>query len=266
MHSKFLEVLSHVLGAVYFTSWSLSFYPQAILNWKRKAVTGLSFDFLILNVTGYVCYSTYTLAFLLSDRVQDEYKAGHTGPIPVDPSDAAFAVHGLLLTMITIGQCFIYERGDQIPSMASVSIVVAMWLSIIGTCVAAAFGALAWLDFVYGLSYLKRAVTLCKYIPQAYLNYQRKSTMGWSIGNVLLDLNGGFWSFAQQGVDAIDDGSLSIFTGNLVKLGLSILTVCFDSFFIVQHYCLYPQPKDKATKHLIEEVPDLEGHDSLHDD
>ena len=142
-----------------------------------------------------------------------------------------------------------------------------MWLSMIGTCVAAAFGGLTWLDFVYWLSYLKLAVTLFKYVPQAYLNYQRKSTVGWSIWNVLLDLNGGFWSFAQQGVDAIDDGSTSVFTGNVVKLGLSILTVCFDSFFIVQHYCLYPQPKDKATEHLISGEHDIEeGDDALHDD
>jgi hypothetical protein len=31
-------------------------------------------------------------------------------------------------------------------------------------------------------------------IPQAYINYQRKSTEGWSIENILLDLTGGVLS------------------------------------------------------------------------
>jgi hypothetical protein len=49
---------------------------------------------------------------------------------------------------------------------------------------------LAWLDFVYICSYIKLGITLVKYVPQAYMNYRRKSTMGWSIGNVLLDFTG----------------------------------------------------------------------------
>lgn len=41
---------------------------------------------------------------------------------------------------------------------------------------------------------------------QAYFNYKRQSTAGWSIGNVLLDLSGGILSFAQQFIDAINSG------------------------------------------------------------
>lgn len=35
-----LELLSWVIGWAYFLSWSLSFYPQAILNYRRKRVDG----------------------------------------------------------------------------------------------------------------------------------------------------------------------------------------------------------------------------------
>eukprot|EP00045_Choanoeca_perplexa_P004144 m.35710 g.35710 ORF g.35710 m.35710 type:complete len:187 (-) comp12420_c0_seq4:633-1193(-) len=37
--------VSNVMGGIYFMAWSLSFYPQAILNYTRKSVVGLSFDY-----------------------------------------------------------------------------------------------------------------------------------------------------------------------------------------------------------------------------
>jgi PQ loop repeat len=36
-----------------------SFYPQAFLNWKRRSVVGLSFDFLCWNLIGFTAYSVY---------------------------------------------------------------------------------------------------------------------------------------------------------------------------------------------------------------
>jgi cystinosin len=54
LHLHSLDVLSVVVGWLYFAAWSISFYPQAILNYQRKSVTGLSFDFLLLNITGFV--------------------------------------------------------------------------------------------------------------------------------------------------------------------------------------------------------------------
>ena len=41
------------------------------------------------------------------------------------------------------------------------------------------------------LGYVKGVISLFKYTPQAYLNYSLKSTQGWSIINVFLDLTGG---------------------------------------------------------------------------
>jgi hypothetical protein len=42
-----------VLLQVYFCAWSISFYPQAILNYRRKSVVGLSLDFQLLNLLGF---------------------------------------------------------------------------------------------------------------------------------------------------------------------------------------------------------------------
>ena len=38
-----LERLSIVLGYGYFTAWTVSFYPQIIMNHSRKSVLGLSY-------------------------------------------------------------------------------------------------------------------------------------------------------------------------------------------------------------------------------
>lgn len=41
-------------------SWSVSFYPQVLLNFRRKTSVGLSFDFLMYNVLAFSCYAAFT--------------------------------------------------------------------------------------------------------------------------------------------------------------------------------------------------------------
>ena len=92
---------------------------------------------------------------------------------------------------------------------------------------------------MYFFSYVKLAITIIKYCPQAYMNYKRKSTEGWSIGNILLDFTGGILSVLQMFLLAINyDDWTSIF-GSPTKFGLGMFSVLFDILFIVQHYCLY---------------------------
>eukprot|EP00579_Thalassiosira_antarctica_P025570 CAMPEP_0202023462 /NCGR_PEP_ID=MMETSP0905-20130828/51942_1 /ASSEMBLY_ACC=CAM_ASM_000554 /TAXON_ID=420261 /ORGANISM="Thalassiosira antarctica, Strain CCMP982" /LENGTH=646 /DNA_ID=CAMNT_0048585845 /DNA_START=130 /DNA_END=2067 /DNA_ORIENTATION=- len=54
-----------------------------------------------------------------------------------------------------------------------------------------------WIDYLYFLSFVKVGVSIVKYIPQVVLNYQRKSTSGWQIWNILLDFSGGTLSIVQ---------------------------------------------------------------------
>merc|ERR1719462_996280 len=96
-----------------------------------------------------------------------------------------------------------------------------------------------WLTFVDYLSYLKLFITVIKYIPQAWMNYKRKSTDGWSIGNILLDFTGGSLSILQMFLKSYDyDDWMSIF-GNVTKFGLGLFSVLFDVLFILQHYVFY---------------------------
>lgn len=102
-----------------------------------------------------------------------------------------------------------------------------------------AWGSWAWIDVVYAVGYVKLVVTVVKYIPQAWANYQRKSTAGWSITQILLDVIGGVLSIAQLVIDSSLQSDWSGITGNPVKLGLGNISIMFDIVFMVQHYILY---------------------------
>lgn len=59
------------------------------------------------------------------------------------------------------------------------------------------------------MSYLKLITTVLKYIPQVYMNYALKSTVGWHIQNVILDFTGGILSIGQLILDAFNMDDLS---------------------------------------------------------
>jgi cystinosin len=84
------------------------------------------------------------------------------------------------------------------------------------------------------MGYAKLAFAMMKCFPQLYWNYHRKSTVGWSIINILLDLIGGIFSFVSA--------ALSRSNGlNLSKIILGAFSVAIDLAFAFQHYCLYPK-------------------------
>ena len=96
------RLVSSIIGYTYFCAWSISFYPQVILNFKRKSTSGLSNEFSVLNVVGFACYATYTLCFYFSPEIQRQYKErnGADAEITVQSNDVAFAVHALVLCCV----------------------------------------------------------------------------------------------------------------------------------------------------------------------
>jgi cystinosin len=50
------RTISSCIGYTYFLSWSTSFYPQLVANFRRKTTAGLSADFCVLNVLGFSWY------------------------------------------------------------------------------------------------------------------------------------------------------------------------------------------------------------------
>lgn len=92
------------------------------------------------------------------------------------------------------------------------------------------------LDVFYYLSAVKAVITLVKYIPQVILHMNNKSTIGWSLENVLLDFIGGICSLAQSIVDAVNAKNIYLVLGNPIKLALGLISLMFDVIFIFQYF------------------------------
>ena len=235
-------LLEEVLGWCYFVAWGLSFLPQVVLNWRRKSVVGLSFDFLAYNLTGHVGYLIFNSAMFFEPGIQAAYRERHpTSTNPVRANDVAFTVWSTVLTLATIAQCFVYESGKQRVSLVCRCLLGGVWTFVAVSLALALAGELSWLHWVEFFSYVKIGITLVKYVPQALFNARRRSTDGWSIGNILLDLTGGALSLMQQSLQAWNNDDITVFVGDPTKLGLAVFSILFDILFILQHYVLYPR-------------------------
>jgi len=242
-YSDTLALLSLVIGWLYFAAWSVSFYPQIYDNFVRKSVIGLNFDFLSLNLVGFVLYAIFNCGLYWIPEMEEEYFRRHPrGLNPVQLNDIVFAVHATFATVITILQCCCYERGNQRISTTARSILAAFLLILITSLGLVLFDYMQWLDFLYNCSYIKLTITLIKYIPQAFMNYQRKSTVGWSIGNVFLDFTGGVLSMGQMLLNAYNYNDWKSIIGDPTKFGLGLFSAFFDVLFLIQHYVLYRNP------------------------
>lgn len=98
--------LCRLLGWIYFLAWTISFFPQAILNIQRQTTQGLLPDFPLLNVFGFSCYSFSTALFLFSPEIRSQYRARHSvSPEPtVRINDLAFGALGLSMSVVTYTQ------------------------------------------------------------------------------------------------------------------------------------------------------------------
>lgn len=187
-------------------------------------------------------------------REDDAIRNGGESPNLVKLNDVGFALHALILTTITLLQIYIYGPAPSLSYHVKVSLIlISLSLFLAGIEVLARnirwipdasfveHNLWTWLGFCLLASAVKLGITLVKYVPQALLNYRRKSTEGWSIWNILLDFSGGILSFAQLFLDAAEKGDYGLVTDNPVKLAVSLISIAFDVLFMVQHYFLYAE-------------------------
>ncbi|KAI1199876.1 PQ loop repeat-domain-containing protein [Nemania serpens] len=251
---NYLEFLSTLFGWVYTICWSLSFYPQALLNFKRKSTVGSTIDFPFINVLGFASYFIYTCAFYWSPLIRHQYALRHDNHTPtVAFNDIAFALHALILTAILNTQYFLpsiwgFEQSmGRRPSRLITGVFVGCITGVLLITFVVASQppsadpktSWAWLDVIYVISYVKLLVTLVKYAPQLVHNTRNRSTKGWDISQILLDFAGGLLSIAQLGIDAYLQHDWSGVTGNPVKFFLGNVSMVYDLLFMGQHYCLY---------------------------
>ena len=265
--SNALNILIQVVGWIYFAAWSISFYPQIYENFRRRSVIGLNFDFLALNLLGHSCYTVYNVSMYASADIQHQYHERYPhGVLPVllndvrmkfrfSPNDiklflvnfllkVIFSAHAVLATVVTVIQCLVYERGNQRVSYVARVIAAVMLVFLLISSIVALSSRLSPLDLLYFISYVKLAITIIKYCPQAWMNYRRKSTVGWSIGNILLDFTGGLLSLIQMFFLAQNYDDWSSIFGSPTKLGLGLFSIFFDVIFIIQHYICYRTRRD----------------------
>jgi cystinosin len=236
-------------------AWSASFYPQPYFNWQRRSTRGLAVDFPLLNVLGFACYTSSTAVFLYSPTIRAQYAQRHPlSPIPtVQFNDLVFGAHAVVLVILTYSQFYsslwgfdlsLHQHASR-PVLGIVTGSLIAVLVVLGLVVASndsvpkASSVWEWLDVLYTLGYIKLLATFVKYIPQAWLNYKRQSTEGWSIGQILCDITGGVLSILQLVIDASFQGDWGGISGNPLKFGLGCVSIVFDVIFITQHYALY---------------------------
>lgn len=85
------QVVSDTLGWMYFLAWSLSFYPQAIMNYQMKSVAGFSLEYAAMNPNGYFFYCVYSVAGSIDPFL---------GTGLVNPNDLLFALHGFAMSAV----------------------------------------------------------------------------------------------------------------------------------------------------------------------
>ncbi|GJQ70985.1 putative L-cystine transmembrane transporter [Trypoxylus dichotomus] len=172
--------------------------------------------------------------------IAEQYSARYPqSVVPVLTNDIIFAIHGACITIITGIQCLIYKSDNQ-----TVSTIVKCQHALIGAILVVTVALvnldfIIWLDFIYVCSYVKLFLTLTKYVPQAYMNYRRKSTVGWNIYNVVADVTGGIFSISQMFLNAYNLDQWKSLIENPTKFWLGVVSILFDIIFIVQHYILY---------------------------
>jgi len=231
-----LKILSAIIGWIYFFAWSISFYGQFYTNWKLKSVEGYKLDFQILNFTGFAFYSyIYIVGYFWQDKNPfDNYGLGK-----IEIQDLLFAVHAFIMVCVVGVQCFIYPRGKNQISLTAWGLVAFYWVAAPATYLF--FRTFNWwtedenFNFVLLIGYFKLSISLIKYISPAYWNYKRKSTIGWSIENILLDFTGGLFSVLQTVILLAADHAKI----NPIKFILGNVSMAFDVLFMVQHFILY---------------------------
>ncbi|RZB46601.1 cystinosin homolog isoform X2 [Glycine soja] len=234
-----LEVIYQVLGWLAFLS----------------CVVGLSLDYEILNLTKHFSYLIYNASLFFVPAVQKQYfeKYGHGQMIPVAANDVAFSTHSVIVHLIILSQIAMFERGSQKFSKYAIAIVVVVWFSA-AICFFIALPSQSWLWLISIFNIIQVVMTLIKYFPQAFMNFLRKSTDGFSIGTILLDFSGGIFNYSQMVVQSIDQGSWVNFYGNIGKVLISLVTIFYDSILMCQHYVLYPENKKGLTSKNSEEI------------
>ena len=245
-----LHLLSVTLGWAYVVCWGISLYPPVFLHRKLRSVEGMSIDFAVINFVGCLAYFVSVFMLYYSMTVRLEYQLRHKKIPLVRFNDVVYGAHSLVLVCIVMWQFYLsgYKRGT--------SQKISRWVKLMaGLIFLGAVGLLlhAWeisttrrhyelVDVANIFGTAKIVMSSIKYFPQAYFNYSRKSTRGFSITGPWLDILGSVCSVSQLVLDAYLTGDVSDIYKHPVKLLLSLVTFVCSLIFVIQHH-IYTERK-----------------------
>ncbi|KAL7517530.1 hypothetical protein ACHAWX_002449 [Stephanocyclus meneghinianus] len=156
------------------------------------------------------------------------------------------------------------QRNQSISCATSCLILILLTFCMVGVLMVVCWSKWLWIDYLYFLSFVKVCISIVKYIPQAILNYQRKSTSGWQIWNILLDFSGGSLSIIQLIGDSLAEANArglqrgwTGIVGNPAKFGLGLVSIFFDVVFMIQHYVLYRHPPLNVNENTPLDYPEM---------
>lgn len=88
--------------------WATSFYPQPILNIRRRTTFGFSIEFALLNILGMASYAIYSLALFSAPVIRRQYADRYPHhPLPtVQLNDVAYCLHGAVMSAIIYSQFY----------------------------------------------------------------------------------------------------------------------------------------------------------------
>lgn len=106
--SPAVKAISSIIGWTYVLCWTISCYPQPILNYRRKTTRGFSIDFALLNVLGLISYAVHNVTLYWAPLVREQYARRHPAqPEPtVQLNDIAYAMHGVFITIVVYSQFY----------------------------------------------------------------------------------------------------------------------------------------------------------------
>jgi hypothetical protein len=76
------RVFSSIMGWTYFFMWAISFWPQAVTNYKNQCTTGLKSDKLAYDLIGFECLVIYESSMYFSTYTRNLYANDHDGNFP----------------------------------------------------------------------------------------------------------------------------------------------------------------------------------------
>ena len=271
--------VNECFGYIFFLSWTISNWPQLLLNMRIKSTEGLSPDYVVSNLVGFVSYAVFNSVFYWSTTVSNAYKNDHNDDeVVIENEDVFLALQTTVLVLIIAFQIIWYNSSsvyvspsryccglyllptDAVKLSAHYSIIIT---GLVGFVVGYFFlvllvggklhkdgtGVLNWTDFVFSLSYIKLVSTLIKYLPQILLNRKRQSTSGFNVWTAVFDFIGGLFSFLQVLSQSIYEGSADHLKVHIVKTLVGLMTVIKNYILMMQHYVWYAPNGDQRRNH-----------------